>query len=279
MSKQFLTIGIMGAMFEEIDTITSLLDSNHGIVKHEIGQRIYSEGMINKHKIIVVHSRWGKVASSTTAACLIHHFKVEKIIFSGVAGSLSSDVNIGDIVIADNLYQHDMDGRPLVPRFEIPLTGKKFFTPDQNLKESAIKTSEQLTKSISKRNNHLHTNTDDISVGPDIFAINNGLISMQVLQEFNITEPKVVIGKIATGDSFVSSVEQTQNLLKGQPNAIACDMESAAIAQICEDYNVPFCIVRTISDNADHQAHIDFPNFVNSIASCYSKVIVKGMID
>jgi adenosylhomocysteine nucleosidase len=79
----------------------------------------------------VVFSRWGKVASATTVTYLIVEFGITELIFTGVAGTINKDLNIGDIVIANSLVQHDLDARPIVNRFEIPLFGMAtFFCPN-----------------------------------------------------------------------------------------------------------------------------------------------------
>ena len=75
----------------------------------------------------MVFSRWGKVAAATTTTQLINDFEIDEIIFTGVAGSIQNHINIGDIVIGKNLYQHDMDASPLLEPFEIPLLQKKYF--------------------------------------------------------------------------------------------------------------------------------------------------------
>jgi adenosylhomocysteine nucleosidase len=58
------------------------------------------------------------------------------------------------------------------------------------------------------------------------------------------------------------------------PQALAVEMESAAFAQVCHDYGVPFAAVRTISDRADDDASVDFNRFLSQVASHYSASIV-----
>jgi adenosylhomocysteine nucleosidase len=55
-------------------------------------------------------------------------------------------------------------------------------------------------------------------------------------------------------------------------------MEGAAVAQVCADHGVPFAAVRTISDRADDTAHVDFPRFVDEVASVYAGVIVTQLL-
>ena len=55
-------------------------------------------------------------------------------------------------------------------------------------------------------------------------------------------------------------------------------MEGAAVAQVCFDYGVPFAAIRTISDRADDQAHVDFTKFVQEIASQYARGIILELM-
>ena len=64
-----------------------------------------------------------KLLQHLTATTLIHKFGVAKILFTGVAGSISSKAHIGDIVI-ENYAQHDLDASPFFPKYEIPILGK-----------------------------------------------------------------------------------------------------------------------------------------------------------
>src|SRR6186713_2513202 len=121
------TIGIMGAMPEEIDGVIALLDNRK---ESTAGRRTYFSGQINGIDTVVVFSRWGKVAAATTVSTLIHEFKITELLFTGVAGAISADLNIGDIVLAKRLIQHDMDARPLMKRYEIPLLNQTYLESD-----------------------------------------------------------------------------------------------------------------------------------------------------
>ncbi len=87
---------------------------------------------MNSHDVVLVFSRWGKVAAATTASSLIAEFKIDQLIFTGVAGASAPTLNIGDIVISSQLYQHDMDARPLMPRHENSLTVLPFLKLTQH---------------------------------------------------------------------------------------------------------------------------------------------------
>lgn len=122
-------IGIMGAMPEEIEGVVTLLSNS---VSQTMGKRTYFSGQINGVETVVVFSRWGKVAAATTATTLIYEFKITDLLFTGVAGAIHSDLNIGDIVIGKKLIQHDMDARPLMQQFEIPLLSQIYIESDAN---------------------------------------------------------------------------------------------------------------------------------------------------
>ena len=119
-----MAIGIISAMQEEMQT---LLDNLQERVATTKGMRTYYHGKLFNVEIVLVFSRWGKVASATTATQLINDFAVDEIIFTGVAGAISPLMNIGDIVIGKNLYQHDVDASPLFKKFEVPLLHKIYF--------------------------------------------------------------------------------------------------------------------------------------------------------
>jgi adenosylhomocysteine nucleosidase len=245
-------IGIMGAMPEEIEGVVALLSD---CVATSMGKRTYFSGQINGIETVVVFSRWGKVAAATTATTLIHEFNITELLFTGVAGAISSDLEIGDIVLGKRLIQHDMDARPLMQQYEIPLLSKTYFESDSNHLDIASKA----IKAVFE-NKSLHS-----------------VIGETDLIEFHISQPKLFIGDIASGDQFFSSNEQKRNLNLQLPNVLCVEMEGAAVAQVCYEYEIPFSIIRTISDVADDTAHIDFPSFIKKISSKYAAEIIKNI--
>lgn len=248
-----MKIGIMGAMHEEIASVKA---SMANLQEEQHGDRTYYTGTIHGHCVVLTFSRWGKVASAITATTLVTLFHIDQLIFTGVAGATSATLNIGDIVIADTLYQHDMDGRPIIAaRHEIPLTGITFFATDSTLKARARSAIEQL------------------------FVAFDQIIPLATRLPFVLTQPKCVEGMIATGDQFITTKAQTHAIISTQPATLAVEMEGAAVAQVCYDYQIPFVIIRTISDRADHDANIDFPTFITEIARYYSAHIIQCMLD
>jgi adenosylhomocysteine nucleosidase len=85
-------------------------------------------------------------------------------------------------------------------------------------------------------------------------------------------------GLIVSGDRFVSTTSEARALQTELPDALAVEMEGAAIAQVCHDYGVAYAAVRTISDRADDAAHGDFTHFVETVASPHSAAIVRALL-
>jgi len=245
-------IGIMGAMSQEISDIIHLLTNREA---YQFGKRTYFVGKLNGIKTVVVFSRWGKVAAATTASTLILKFNVSEIIFTGVAGAINHELNVGDIVIGKRLIQHDLDARPLMDQFEIPLLSVKYINTQAKQLDRATKAVNEL---INSRN---------------LFSA----ITAPELHEFGIIEPKLVIGDIASGDKFFASTKEKDDLLKKLPDVLCVEMEGAAVAQVCYEYDIPFTIIRTISDVADENSHIDFPAFTEKISNRYSVEIIKNI--
>jgi adenosylhomocysteine nucleosidase len=217
--------------------------------------RDFYVGTLEGHPCVVVLARIGKVAAAATTVTLIREFGVTEIIFSGIAGGLAAKVKVGDIVLADQLIQHDMDGRPIFPRHEIPLLGVTAF-------ESAA------------------TLRDELQAAAEYFLANElaDRVPEEVMQAFGLTAPQLHIGMIISGDQFIGLHQDADRLRQALPNACAVEMEGAAVAQICYEFDVPCAIIRTISDRADATAHIDFSAFLEQVASHYSSGIIRRFL-
>jgi adenosylhomocysteine nucleosidase len=85
-------------------------------------------------------------------------------------------------------------------------------------------------------------------------------------------------GLVLSGDRFVATAVESEALRRRLPDALAVEMEGAALAQVCFDFGLPFAVVRTVSDRADDSAHVDFMRFVDSVASRYTLEIVRRFL-
>ncbi|MDR3347364.1 MAG: 5'-methylthioadenosine/adenosylhomocysteine nucleosidase [Helicobacteraceae bacterium] len=134
-------IGIMGAMIEEIEPILARLES---VQTKTIGNNQYHTGVFQGRQVVVAYSRIGKVNAAVTACVMLHIFGVTKLLFTGVAGAISGDLKIGDLIYATKLCQHDVDITAFGHAIgHIPETDD-FFTSDDELNALAIATAKEL---------------------------------------------------------------------------------------------------------------------------------------
>ncbi len=246
-----MTIGIIGAMEQEI----ALLKSDMNIIKKsEIAGRIFYEGTLYGINIILVLSRIGKVAAANTTATLILKFNPKIIIFTGVAGAVEPSVNIGDIVLSNNMAQHDLDASPIYPRYEVPILGITNFRVPKLISDMTRKAIKEFLE-------------NDIT---DDFKAN-------IMKAFGISTPILHVGTIVSGDQFVKDSSTTKRIKQDFAEAKCVEMEGAAVAQVCKEFNIPFLVIRVISDKADHSAEIDFIKFLD-MASHYSRGILKRLL-
>ncbi|MDC7218456.1 MAG: 5'-methylthioadenosine/adenosylhomocysteine nucleosidase [Spirochaetales bacterium] len=84
-------------------------------------------------------------------------------------------------------------------------------------------------------------------------------------------------GAIASGDQFVSDLDRVDRIRKEFPEAVAAEMEAAAIGQTCHQFGKPFVIIRSISDRADSDAALSFEEFLET-AAVNSARIVEGIV-
>ena len=244
-------IGILGAMPQEIDEVKALL-TEKTIVK--IANREFVVGKIGSVRCVVAFSKWGKVAATITATLLVQEFGVTDLFFIGTAGALAEGLRVGDIVISKRLVQHDLDARPMISRFELPLLNRVYVGSDPELTELAGKAVANLLKKGVEQ-----------------------MVGEEAVREFSLA-PKLYFGDIASGDQFINSIEKRQEILGLLPDVLCVEMEGAAVAQVCLEFNLPFTVIRTISDTADHNARVDFGKFIVEVANSYSRAIVSEII-
>lgn len=138
----FQRIGIIGAMLEEVELLQEKMTVKQ-TVRHAGIQFI--EGIFCEKSIVVCKSGVGKVNAAMCTQALIDVFKVDAVVFTGVAGALDPGLNIGDIVISSDCMQHDMDVTALgFPRGIIPYQETSIFLADAILSNAAYEASVRL---------------------------------------------------------------------------------------------------------------------------------------
>ena len=96
------------------------------------------------------------------------------------------------------------------------------------------------------------------------------------MAEFALHAPTLHAGLILSGDRFVATSAESAALRQALPEALAVEMEGAAVAQVCHDWALPFAALRTVSDRADDSAHVDFMRFIDQVASRYSAAVLEA---
>ena len=211
-------IGIICAMQIEADGIIALMENKK---QKEIAKMTFTSGTLNGKELVVVVCGVGKVNAAMCSFAMIQNYAPKYVVNSGVAGSVSEKVSVGDIVVATNAVEHDMNTTALGDlqgEVSFPEGKVMYFECDKKVCDALYNSAEKLENT------------------------------------------RVEKGTVASGDIFISERRQRVNI--GETfNALACEMEGAAIAHICSRAGVPCGILRAISDDLNENEGMDFVKF------------------
>ena len=220
-------IGIIGAMSVEVEGLKQAMKSAES---ETVGAIEFTRGVIGNCNVVVAKCGVGKVFAGMCAQTMIVKYAPDVIINTGVAGSLSKNIGILDIVVGEKVLQHDFDTSPL--------GDPKGFVSGLDL---------------------VYMNCDEE-------------YSAKLCECASSLGIKTVRGTIASGDKFVAD-EDKKTEIASYFGADACEMEGAAIGQACAWNNVPFCVLRAISDGGNDDATMDYRKFVTLAANQSIKVL------
>lgn len=224
-------IGIVLAMKEELESIRKYLKNERKI---SIFNLDFYEGYIYDTNCILVECGIGKVNAARTTQILIDNLKVDVIINIGVAGGITNELNVGDIVIGSKLVQHD---------FDITSFGhEKGF--------------------ISGIGKYIDSDSKIISLVEEI------------AQKDDFKNIHILEGVIASGDIFCTDPAMAQKI-HNKFDALCVEMEGASIAQVCYLCNVPFIVLRSISDTPNGNNEIDFETFLTESSNVISNLLLN----
>jgi len=210
---------------------------SHGKILKTVERKTFCvhEVSLFDFSVIVVKCGIGKVFAALITQYVLGEYGPAAVISTGVAGALSAKLRIGDVVVSEDCGQHDMDATAL--GFE---RGRIPYTDFR------------------------------------FFKADRELIRFALSADLESKDHKVVSGRILTGDQFMTGVRgESHRFLTEELGGDAIDMESAAIAQVCCVNETPFVSVRTISDYADSQAHLDFNQFLPLIAHNSFRIVKR----
>ena len=221
-----MKLGIIGAMQMEID---NLLEFMTDVTYEECSRVRYVCGKIAEVEIVAAVCFVGKVAAAICAQTMIIKYGVDRIINIGVAGTLTKDLGVLDVAVADKVVQHDMNTSAIGDPIGFLSGIDEIFLPA----DDGMKT---LLCDCLKEKGYCYQ-----------------------------------LGTIATGDLFVESAKQ-RRLIRERFGAIAAEMEGASVGQACYMNQVPFAILRSISD-AEGGA-MDFQTFAENAAQRSIEVVL-----
>ena len=204
-----------------------------------IGGNTFYVGTLNGEDVVLVQAGIGKVLAASCTAALLNNFTVKGVIFTGIAGGVGDEVNVMDMVIGSALVQHDYGTE----------TNDGFVWNGE-----AAADQETGMIPVDKTLSTIAYNAAKDVLGAE----------------------KVHQGVIATGDQFVAS-ESYVKVLQDKFDALACEMEGASVARVCDQFGVPCTVIRCMSDKADGLAH-DTYAFNYTEASNTSASVVMEML-
>lgn len=220
-------IGIIGAMEIEIETLKVLMKIEK---KEKISGIEYVCGELCGKNAVLAVCGPGKVNAAACAEAMILKFNPQLIINTGVGGTLSNELKIGDVAVSSAVVEHDMDTSALgEPKGLIPGINMIEMKAD---KESVLKME-------------------------------------KALEEVGINYR---VGVVASGDQFINSSEK-KKFITEEFGGICCEMEGASIGHVCVLNEMPFIVLRAISDGADENSHMNYPEFCALAAENTAKVM------
>ena len=202
----------------------------------EVASLSFCRGKLSGREVVVVRSGIGKVNAAICTQILVDQFHVDVIINTGIAGSLDAEIDIGDIVISTDAVVHDMDASIFGDPVGQIPQMDTFSFPAD---ESLVK----LAKEVNEKAN------------PDVHTW---------------------IGRVVSGDQFVSSGEKKEQLIRVF-DAKCTEMEGAAIAHAAYLNKISCVIIRAISDKADNSAVVDYPAF-EAAAIRHSVRLIEALV-
>lgn len=214
-------------MDEELEAIVELVD---GLEEEKIGYFTYLVGKIGEQDVILTKSGVGKSLSAMTTTTLISNYNISKVINIGVAGALQEHINVGDVVVSQQIALSDFD-----------LTG--FGTPQS-----------------------FETERFSFDSDPELVEALKGL-----------NADNMHFGSSTSSDTFISSREQVKSVLENFPTSLSADMEAGSIAMVLNEFDIPFVIVRAMSDNAvsTEENTIEYEDFKVIASKSSAKMTVK----
>jgi adenosylhomocysteine nucleosidase len=237
---------ILGAFPLEVEVLKGQLEGRKE--KRIAGLTVYT-GRLGGRRVVLVPSGIGKVNAALTTTIVLEHFRPAQVLFTGIAGGMNPDLQPGDLVIGTHLVHHDY-GRQTPEGWQVRPTKNPYTFAD----------------------NPVYFPADSV-----LKLLAAFVVPKVKLEAINDRTPRVVADTIMTGDVFLADTKRNREL-RQRFGAGAVEMEGAAVAQVCYQQRVPFLVIRSLSDNGDDSATLDFQKY-GAIAARNSAALVRAMVE
>lgn len=227
-----MKLGIIGAMDVEVATLKEKMEN---CAQRELAGSVFWEGTLLGLPAVVVQCGVGKVNAALCVQVLADCFGITHVVNTGIAGSLTPELDIGDLVVSTQAIYHDFDCHLIDPDYpvgQVPDMDVRAFPGDGMLVDLAYQAAE---------------------------AENPG---------------HCLKGTVASGDQFVCQKSQKEKIVE-DTGAVCTEMEGAAIAHAAWKNRIPFVVIRAISDKADDSAQMDYPTFESIAAVRCANVTLR----
>ena len=200
-----------------------------------VGGVDFHVGTLCGQPVVIARAGIGKVLAASGTATMLNRYPISAVIFTGIAGGVGDRTRVLDIVIGTRLVQHDY-GMQKQDGFEWAATSGGI--------EGYYYSNPSLVASAYR--------AAVATVGRD----------------------HAFMGVIATGDQFIASGTYVR-FLQSSFGAIACEMEGASVAAVCEQFRVPYVVIRCMSDKADGSAQTSMENFGDDAANRSGSIVMR----
>ena len=196
-------------------------------------------GTLTGRPVIITRAGIGKIRASSGVTTLLNRYPISEVIFTGIAGGVADGTQVLDEVIGTRLVEHDYG--------VLTNDGFEWSAVDSGLSD--------------QEGEYYYCDQELADLAYEA--------SVQVIGKEHTHK-----GTIATGDQFVASEKYVKRLQEDY-DAYACEMEGAAIAVVCTQFDTPFVVIRALSDKADGNAHESYADFGDIAATNSGNIVLK----
>lgn len=225
-----MKIAVIGAMEEEVELLRNSLTNRNVIT---VANNEFTTGKYQDKEVVLLKCGIGKVNASIGTTLLLHEFWPDVVINTGSAGGFDTSLEVGAVVISDEVRHHDVDATAF--GYEI----------------------------------------GQVPQMPPTFRADKRLMELAVESVKEVGKHQYAVGLICSGDIFMSDPEKVAEVRKNFPEMKAVEMEAAAVAQTCYQFNVPFVVIRALSDIAGKESNISFDEFLPVAAKHSTEIVLK----